>query len=210
MRTKTLLLTAALGLVGSASMMAQVYSQNAVGYVNVAMKPGLNLVANPLDAGAGNNTVLNLFKGVPNGAIVYKFNGAGFDINTYAGGWDDDTMALAPGDGFFFKNPGNADYAVTFVGEVVQGAQTTSVPAGLALLGSKWPAAGNLSENLSFPAGKNGDRIYLWNGSGYDIFTFAGGWDTDDGKSPAVGVAQGFWSNLKAAATWSQNFSVNN
>ena len=47
MRTKALLLTAALGLASVATSMAQaVYSVNVVGYINLTMKPGFNLVAN--------------------------------------------------------------------------------------------------------------------------------------------------------------------
>ena len=47
MRTKTLLLTAVLGIASAASSMAQaVYSVNVVGYVNLTLKRGFNAVAN--------------------------------------------------------------------------------------------------------------------------------------------------------------------
>jgi hypothetical protein len=53
MRTKTLLLTAALGALSSASLMAQVYSLNAVGYINVSCiggtSGGYTLIANQLN-----------------------------------------------------------------------------------------------------------------------------------------------------------------
>jgi hypothetical protein len=53
MRTKTLLLSAALGALSSASLMAQVYSLNAVGYINVSCLGGpagaFTLIANQLN-----------------------------------------------------------------------------------------------------------------------------------------------------------------
>src|SRR6478672_7317898 len=46
MRTKTLLLTAALAAVGVSSSMAQVYSVNVVGYVNKSVPKGFYMLAN--------------------------------------------------------------------------------------------------------------------------------------------------------------------
>ena len=50
MKTKVLLLGAALAMT-TAIASAQTYSSNVVGYVNVDLVPGWNLIANPLDAG---------------------------------------------------------------------------------------------------------------------------------------------------------------
>ena len=56
MRTKTILLTAAVLAAGLGASVAQsVFSVNAVGYVNVTIRPGYNLIANPLNNGG--NTV---------------------------------------------------------------------------------------------------------------------------------------------------------
>ena len=45
MRTKTLVLAAVLSAAGIASSLAQaVYSVNVVGYINLTLKPGLNLI----------------------------------------------------------------------------------------------------------------------------------------------------------------------
>src|SRR5437763_15367210 len=57
MRTKTLLLTAAVLAAGLGASVAQtVFSVNAVGYVNVTIKPGYNLICNPLN---GSNNVIS-------------------------------------------------------------------------------------------------------------------------------------------------------
>ena len=51
MRTKTLLLTAIVGALGFTAAQAQVYSVNAVGYVNKSIPSGFSIVANPLNNG---------------------------------------------------------------------------------------------------------------------------------------------------------------
>src|SRR5688500_15579957 len=100
MRTKTLLLTAALSAAGIATSMAQapVYSVNAVGYVNTPLVPGYNLISNPLDNKTGND-IQNLFKnGIQGGVfplgstIYYYVPGTGFDFVT----WDEFDNAFGP------------------------------------------------------------------------------------------------------------------
>src|SRR5437588_10363094 len=83
MRTKTLLLTAALSAAGVASSMAQgtVFSVNAVGYVNTTVGPKFSLIANPLTA--SDNTINTLFKTgiqgtIPPGFQVFRFGTTGF------------------------------------------------------------------------------------------------------------------------------------
>jgi hypothetical protein len=50
MRTKTLLLTAALAVAGLSSASAQVYSVNAVGYINLSLPKGFSMICNQLKA----------------------------------------------------------------------------------------------------------------------------------------------------------------
>lgn len=96
MRTKTLALSAVLGALGTASLVAQtnVYSLNAVGYINVTMPPGYSIITCPLICGTdteyastygGNpvtndlNVVLNNDNGQYARAIVLQFiNGGAF------------------------------------------------------------------------------------------------------------------------------------
>jgi uncharacterized membrane protein len=58
--------------------MAQVYSVNAVGYVNVAVAKGYNLIANPLN-NQGGNKVSVLMPTAPNGTTFFKYKGGGYD-----------------------------------------------------------------------------------------------------------------------------------
>lgn len=212
MRTKTLLITAALGAAGVASGMAQVYSVNAVGYVNVELKTGYNLVANPLDAGTGNNIVSKLLASVPDGTSVYKYNQAtGFNINPKDfGDWDNPAMPLVPGEGAFIRCA--APLTVTFVGEVMQGtganALKQDIPSGYAIVSSKVPQAGKVSTDLKYPAA-DGDSVYKFDATtqGYNIFAFDfGSWDPAE---PTIAVGEAFWSRKVAAATWTREFSVN-
>jgi hypothetical protein len=212
MRTKTLLLAAVLSAAGAATSLAQVYSVNAVGYVNVNLDAGLNLICNPLKNTAGNqlNNVLPLTD--PDvGTTVWTYNGAAFVSSTYLGttiGWTPNNI-VAPGQGIFISI--NAAKTVTFVGEVPQLADSNlPLTAGLSLISSPVPQALAL-DAMAFPAGV-GDTVYFYRGAAgakaYASSTFLGspiGWTP--AAVPAVG--EGFWASLAAAATWTRNFNVN-
>src|SRR5208283_4972797 len=85
MRTKTMLLSALLGSLGSVSLMAQstnVYSQNAVGYINVTIQPNYNIVTVPLLCSPDNtlNTLMPDTNGQYKGFKVYfSTPGGGFN-----------------------------------------------------------------------------------------------------------------------------------
>lgn len=207
MRTKTLLLTAALAAAGVVTSVAQtVYSVNAVGYVNLTIPSGFSIIGNPLDAGAGNNTVEKLFASVPEGTTIYKYTGSTFTLNVFDGGWSNPTQAFEPGEGFFIRIPGASAVTVTFVGEVKQGALSNPLPAGFSLKASQVPQSGVLDTVLGFPA-TDGDTIYLFNATTdqYSLHVYDGGWSTD----PIPAVGQGFWVRKLTASSWNRNFSVN-
>lgn len=209
MRTQILLASAALAAAGAFTASAQVYSVNAVGYVNVAVPGnGFGLIANQLNA-TGGNAVSNVVSGVPDGTLVYLWTGTGFSISTFdLGEWDNGGQALGPGKAAFVRNPGATALTVTFVGEVPQGTLTTALGAGFNLVSSQVPQAGNLQSALGYtPA--DGDLVYKWNPAtqGYSIFTFdLGEWDP---AQPSIAVGEGFWVRKAAAGTWTRTFSVN-
>ena len=80
MRTKTLLLTAFVGALGFTAAQAQVYSVNAVGYVNKSIPAGFSIVANPLNN--GENKGADVFGANPGALTVYGCGYAGFAINS--------------------------------------------------------------------------------------------------------------------------------
>jgi len=196
MRTKTLALSALLGLLGSASVMAQnVYSINAVGYINVTIPPGYSILTVPLICSPDNtlNTILNNTGSVYSGLSVNQFqNGTGFVANDLATGfssWENGgTMALYPGSAFFLFNAAapnalnTGSMAATFYGTVPQtGGVYAQLPAGLAnslvagynLVGSIVPFAGDLNtgsipNNFGGGAGPGGSDSVLQYSPAYD------------------------------------------
>jgi len=221
MRTKTLLLTAALSAAGVASSMAQgtVFSVNAVGYVNTSLKKGFTLVSNPLTA--ADNSIGALFVSVPDGTQVSKFNGTKFDTTTQdialSGGFDKPAIAallVTPGEGVFVKSA--ADGSITFVGEVPQGTLNNAYPKGLSVRSSQVPQEGKITADLGFP-GKDGDQVSKFDlatqkFATYTFDSLSGGWTSSTGalSEPTIGVGEAFFLKAAAAGTWTRTFSVNN
>jgi hypothetical protein len=212
MKTKTLALALALAAVGVASASAQtVYSVNAVGYVNKTVAAGkFALLANPLNLPT--NSVAMVLPDVPNNTKIFKFSPTtGFTPYTKrATGWAPsvDGVMLPPGEGFFIKNAGTTDMTVTFVGEVLTGAQSISFGAGYSLLGSKIPQSGKVETDLGLPA-QNGDKVFTFDGASYAPFTRrVGTAPTWPAGEPTIGVGDGFYYSAKAAGTWARTFTI--
>lgn len=213
MRTKTLLLTVALGATGVAASMAQVvYSVNAVGYVNVTIAPGFKMIANPLNAPT--NTLGALIPVAPDGCSFYKFTtGVGYSTYVYdelAAGWTPDGNAtLAPGEGGFFRNNTSSNLVFTFVGEVMQGTLTNNLPTGFAIRSSQVPQLATVNA-LGLPA-EDGDSLYKFTpGVGYSTFVYdalAGDWTP---SVPSIDVGEAFFIKKVAGENWVRTFSANN
>ena len=235
MRTKTLLLAAVLSAAGVASSLAQVYSVNVVGYINLTLKPGLNLLTAQLKGTNQNvNTILgSTSPALPANSLLYTWNATGqrFDNALIAGGdnkWYDpatgleSTATISPGQSFFINNLGTVDSTLTLVGEVPTGATVVSVVNGLGFYGDPAPVSQNIVTN-GFPVGDN-DLLYTWNTAAqtYNNALIGGGpasggpgwFDPATGLltvfAPAVG--QGFIVNHLSGATtgntWNRNFII--
>ena len=223
MNTKTLLLLGALGAAGMTSAVAQtnVYSVNAVGYVNKTVPAGFSLISNPLNAPT--NSLQNVVKGVPENTQIFKFSGSTFVTRTFSsgdGGWIDNNLnlvdlAFAPGEGAFIFNPSVSPITVTFVGEVPQGSLTNTMPAGFSLKGSIVPQAGLLVTDLGFTAGV-GDQVFKFVSGSNQTFNYVGVNQWEDNNlnpvtQPSLGVGESaFFFKLSGSQPWIRNFSVNN
>jgi hypothetical protein len=215
MRTKTLILTAALSAAGVATSMAQgaVYSVNAVGYVNTVLKPGYNLISNPLTA--ANNTIGELFKGLPFGTQVSKFNGTSFDTATY-----DDidqvylpssaaNLTVLPGEGVFVRNNTSTDATVTFVGDVPTGTLNNPLPKGLSIRSSMVPQAGTAAD-LGL-VGAPGDQVNQFDPVSQTYYTSTFDY-IDNTWLPALKplkVGEAIFLLKQNAGTWTRTFNVN-
>ena len=222
MTTKTILTVAALGIAGASATMAQVYSVNAVGYVNTTI-PANNyaLISNPLTGAT--NTLAALLPSVPENSVLYRFVrppaiGA-FRIATFTKddnenlNWGDNASdVILPGEGFFLYNPSASSYTVTFVGEVPQGNLTNQVPVDFSLQASKVPQAGLLQTTLGYTPSE-GDVVYRYRGTFTgNIFAYVKddnevlNWDP---AQPDLNVGEGVWIDSAIAKEWRRSFSVN-
>lgn len=236
MRTKALLLTAALTAVGAASMNAQVYSANAVGYVNLSLPAGYSIIANPLNGTNNNlNTILPLAE-ANDFTTIFRWNPS---IQNYrdaiiyelgAGGWgtsdaDPNALVLNPGEGFWIQPEGPTPLNVTFVGEVPQGDLSAPIAGGMryTIAGSPVPQAlplGSTGEagTLEFPA-DDFDTVFRWNAAiqqyrDASIYEVGAGWGSADPTvtpaGPVINVGEGFWVfKEEPARPWTRTFSVN-
>jgi hypothetical protein len=207
MRTNTLIATAALGALSAASALAQVYSVNAVGYINLTVPAGFSIIANQLNAGG--NKVTDVFANIPDGSTLYKYDGTKYVIDAYDAtlGWDDATLTVRPGEGFWIRIPGTASATITLVGEVPQGTLSTPVNKGFNLVSSAVPQSAALVSVLKYTPG-DGDTIYFYRAGKYVINAYDAtlGWDNGE---PVPNVGEGFWIRASAASTWTRTFSVN-
>lgn len=223
MKTKTLVLAAAAltACALTASAQSNVYSLNIVGYVNVEIKPGYNLLANPLDNGAGNVSSNLVPANIPNGTQILVYN----PVTTYttytkksSGIWNGAT-SIPPGSGFFVRNTnavlGLQTYTNTFVGNVagsVPGSLTNTIQPGYNLVGSMFPIASGMTNvgsntlniGLALP---NGSQVLTYDPvTTYTTYTkkSSGIWN----GNPTINVGQGFFvrhTNGVSPITWIQN-----
>jgi hypothetical protein len=226
MRTKVLVGLAALAAGAFTATAQNVYSLNVVGYINLPLVPGFNLVANQLDAdGTGtNNTVAGVIgTNIPAGTIVYTWDPSVANYNLALYGvikgvtkWDaGGANAFNPGQGAWVSIPaGSANTTVTTVGQVMQGSLVNNqIPAlgGFALLGNVVPVSGLLQHDLNYSP-KIGDLVYKWDPAiqNYDLRVYGiikgvEKWDNE----PTINVGEGFWlTTTNHNSTWSTNFTV--
>jgi len=219
MRTKTVLLSALLGTLGTVAANAQtnVYSLNAVGYVNVTVPPGFSIISCPLIASPDNtmNTLINNGAGGPYGAGAFDGCSVYFwypSITNYVtetgkpigtnpksqtsntNGWVlDGTNALNPGVGAWFDNTTATTFTLTFVGQVPSGPNTNVLTPGFNLVGSKVPMSGDLiSNSISALTNYNvGDIVYSWSTAITNYVTFT----STTGKAGGHGYL-GQWTSV--------------
>jgi hypothetical protein len=186
MRTKTLLVTAALS-VAAATSWAQVYSVNAVGYVNLTLPSSPTapptkgaIIANPLN---GTNNNLNTILPLPDAydsSVIYRFDPVaqtyGDPVSFIAGfGWYNPgdpagtPPDINPGEGFWLFAVGPNPLTVTFVGEVPQGTLVNPLPAAnkLSMRSSIVPQAAPLGDEITAGtlgfAAEDTDTVYVFN-----------------------------------------------
>ena len=220
---------------GVISTQAQVYSQNVVGYYNLNLVAGYNMVANQFTVG-NSNGLNEIFPSIPDSTFVYQWNGSGYTITIYDTGGGSTAPAqswymgdystptnqpvLVPGLGAFLLLP--SAVTNTVVGTVVS-SNVNNLVSGYNLVGSSLPVGGASTNSLFNMAGlPDSSFIYQWNGSAYtiSIFDTGGGstppaqsWYMSDYSTPtnalSLKVGEGAFFLLPSSWTWTQSFTNN-
>lgn len=193
-----------------------VFSLNVVGYYNVPLSPGWNLMAVQL-AQTNYNANIILNGQAVDGSLLYRFNPSSqsyYDAGTYltnvgwyplSGNTNDSTLNLPLGEGFFIWTPQN--WTATIVGEVIQGTLINPLPANYSIKASIVPQAGKLQTDLYFLP-EVGDEVSRWISPAFTDYDYVPGfWDPDE---PSLNVGEGFflWSPDPGPRIWTRNFIV--
>ena len=205
---------------------AQGYSLNVVGYYNVPLVPGWNLLANQFIQANSNANFVLAPPATADGSLLYRFDPASqnyYNASTYyyGHGWygpsrttNDPVLDLPLGEGFLVWTP--VAWTATFVGEVAQGTLINPLPANYSLKSSMVPQAGGLTTALGFPP-YPGDLV--WRRSAPDPLLFSR-YAYDDGAAqwtpsePDLSVGEGFFlyrtpGQASPDHDWVRNFTVN-
>jgi len=206
---KKIIMTAALTACAAVVTAQTVTSANIVGYSKNVQPAGGFIVAAPAQfAGtAGGVTLDETFSGVVGGEKVYVYNGAAYDIYTYYAGYGWFDAATAPAGNVFVAEgisvwlTGAATAETIMSGEVPSAdSVTNSVAVGFNLVANPYPVALEL-DDLDLTDFVGGEKVYVFNGAAYDIYTFYAGYGWfDAATSPAgtvqIPVGQGFWLSM--------------
>jgi len=209
-----------LGMLGTASLVAQtnVYSINAVGYINLTMAPGFNMIGCQLQV-AGGNAISNVFNALGGGidsCVVWKYvnnghSGGAYESDTansqsYSNGWlGNGTLTMNPGEAVWFQNNRGTNIPITFVGTVPQGTNTLTFQTGFSQACSPVPFSGDVVTNMGLTNYNWADTVWTWTpnghgGGGYSSVSADQDAGSDSGYKnqwiggdPQAAVGQGFW-----------------
>jgi hypothetical protein len=184
-------------LVPVTNLFGQTFSANVVGYADLQIYPGSNLVANPLNAAS--NTVGYLFGKVPDGSVFLPWNqaaGAFGPTNHYSSvtGWSDpDAVFVQPNAGFLVV-PSSAK--ISFHGESwasAPGPFCLTYPANESYWGWFPHDTCGICEPESCPPFSDSTTVSSWNAEFqvYEAFIFFEGFGWVPSE-PVFGPAQGF------------------
>jgi hypothetical protein len=176
----------------------------APGYYYLTLPPGCSMLGSVL--ATSNNTVESFFAEFPvvfghdaDGVTICRIESSGFRADNYLHGWSDPKVVLAPGEGWFCKNPRQQALVVRIEGEAVDG--TNRLPAGFSVCSSIVPQVGTLTTVLDFPA-QDGDAVFVFNPTdgSYSASSFtSNSWSPSE---PIIGIGQSFWVRKAGAIDW--------
>jgi hypothetical protein len=217
--------------------MAQVYSLNAVGYINVSVPTGFSMIADQLyltnqqTAQSINDvfgpTLLNGGATTPDpyaGCIIFPYYNGGFgtplivEQTTGAPFWSSLPEAAStsfnPGQAAFIYNPNPAAFTITCVGQVPQGSVTNTLIQGFNMVASIIPQTGALDSDLGIVPGVN-DIVFNYVNGGYttaNIWEVVGAnhfWGLGFSPTNTVGTGMFYYSASATPNVWVRTFTIN-
>ena len=203
----------ALALTGLMVVQQSIWAQG--GYVNVVITNTApvtrDFLTNPLNA-TPNNQLSNVLHGLPDRTQVYLYRGSPprFESHLLFGGlWYPETT-IDPGEGFIIEFVTNAPISITFVGELITGTSTNTIPPGYSLRAPKipYPFSGGVTTAYGLnPA--NHDWVYLWDRATqtFSPYSFSlGSWSPSE---PSLQVGQSFFyhNNTSLTNNWTQTLN---
>jgi hypothetical protein len=237
MRTKTLLIAAAALAVGIVSSQAQVYSQNVVGYYNLDLPAGYNMVSVQFAVGVSNGAS-EVLPNIPDGTelftwdtahaqFIYNYYDTGSGSTLPAQSWymaDYSTPTNQPvlftGQSVFLLMPSHVTNTVA--GSVVN-ASTNNLIAGYNMVASALPIYGGSTNNMfNMNSMPDGTELFTWDqvhakyvynyydtGSGSTLP--AQSWYMADYSTatnpPVFTVGQGMFFLTPSTYSWSQTYT---
>lgn len=186
------------------TMTGETRSLNVIGFVTVTLAPGFSMVANPFNAPS--NTIPNLFKGLPEGTAVNKFDTRLFGLNENIfkdGKWSNTYESLTPGEGAILFNPTSDYVPLNFVGEVLEEDFSMPVPAGFSIRSSLVPLPGRIHADLGFPIA-DGDVIHLFDRNDQKYVLYPYDPEKWTQNPPTIGAGEAFWVAKTSPGSWSR------
>ncbi len=198
--------------VGSGTVCSRAY-----GFSRVQTPPaGWAMVANQL--GTQPTLVSAMFDALPQGTVVYRWNGSAYETCIYTTDDDDNPIwtqdvLVALGEGVWVHAPLNLAIQSALIGEVNEGHLLNPVPMGWSIRGSVVPQEGGIASTLGFSPSLN-DRVEIYDPSqpgGWRYYVYQ--YDDDDiltwiPSEPVAKVAEAFWIQTPAAKQWVRDFAI--
>lgn len=196
---------------------AQTTSANIVGYSKTSHAIGYTISAMQFDGGENGPTAVYGDQ-LPAGSKIYAWDGSSYSIATYGNvfvpgqglvtKWNSEP-SLAAGSSYWVETASAVDSIVS--GSVNTAASVTNnIAAGYSLVSYPYPVERTIADLELSPTA--GDKVYIWDGSGYSIVTYGNVFVPGQGlvtqwnnPTAVVGVGQGFWYETSTPQTWVVN-----
>ncbi|MBT3295704.1 MAG: hypothetical protein HN919_06250 [Verrucomicrobia bacterium] len=201
---RILSILAVVALVAMTVQAVEVKSENVAGVINVSVDAAeYKLIGMSLDdIETLDPTLADVLgtDGVPDGTVVYIFNGLGYDPHIYYDGFgwyegaDLSTAVVDRVTGFWVKCPAAHTFSLT--GEVPDYDTTMTLGEGYQIVNYPFPAAVALTDSVIGTTAADGDKIYVLDGTDYvpHIYYAGFGWyDGPDLSTLVFNPGDSFW-----------------